>query len=180
MVTSSRKLFRNARYFSNQAKHEKPYYFHEAVGYNYRISPVLASIGYCMWPLLTSKIEEKRRVFTGYFQRLNNIPEIQFQSEPSGCYSNRWLSCIVFDFSGEKAKKIRRSVQNNLSQERIESRRMWKPLNEQPIFIGSRFYSNGNAKNLFEKGVCLPTSPGLQDYQIDKVCEVIDRSITIF
>jgi pyridoxal phosphate-dependent aminotransferase EpsN len=173
IVSNDKKILNRTKYFATQAKKNGSYYLHEDVGFNYKISPILASIGCCLWKSWPLYVEGRRRVFNSYYQRMNRWPLIQFQNEPSGHVSNRWLTVIILNW--DMPIDVLPNLLYKLQEENIETRRLWKPLPEQPLFNGTRFFSNGNSRRLFETGVCLPSSASLRNSQIERICTLVEK-----
>lgn len=175
MVSKNLELLNRAKYFATQAKMEKPYYLHKEVGYNYAISPIQASIGYCLWRYWPEKVNRRRETFSNYFHFLKDIPEISFQLEPLSHYSNRWRTTILIEDKLDVNLRLR--IEKGLARMKFETKRLWKPLHAQPVFKGAHFYNKGNANRLFDNGLSLPSTYGLGSSQIERICEIIENSI---
>lgn len=171
LVTKSQEVKRKAIFLSTQARDNSPAYLHSHIGYNYRMSNVVAGIGRGQMRVLESHVEKRRANFEFYKQELKDLP-ITFLNEPEHCFSNRWLSCVLFnDF------KIRDHVRLKLEKVNIESRPLWKPMHQQPVFKDVPQYINGNSDELFEKGLCLPSGSNLNDLQLKRVITTIKESL---
>lgn len=171
LVTKSEEVKRKAIFLSTQARENSPEYLHSNIGYNYRMSNIVAGIGRGQMKVLESHVEKRRANFEFYKQELKELPII-FLKEPEHCFSNRWLSCILLeDF------KIRERIRLKLEKVNIESRPLWKPMHQQPIFKDTPKYINGNSDELFEKGLCLPSGSNLNDLQLKKVITTIKESL---
>lgn len=171
LVTKSEEVKRKAIFLSTQARENSPEYLHSNIGYNYRMSNIVAGIGRGQMKVLESHVEKRRANFEFYKQELKELPII-FLKEPEHCFSNRWLSCILLeDF------KIRERIRLKLEKVNIESRPLWKPMHQQPIFKDTPKYINGNSDELFEKGLCLPSGSNLNDLQLKRVITTIKESL---
>lgn len=157
-----------AIFLATQAKNAGLNYTHSEVGYNYRLSNILAGIGRGQMQVLENRIQTRRSHYEYYKNALQSIPEIEFLGEPENYYSNRWLTTVLF-----KTKTIRDGVLQALSKENIESRPSWKPMHQQPVFEKHPCYLNGVSDNLFERGLCLPSGSNLTNVELDRVNKVI-------
>ncbi|WP_194973862.1 aminotransferase class I/II-fold pyridoxal phosphate-dependent enzyme [Aquiflexum lacus] len=171
LLSSNQERIEKAKYLSVQARENYKYYVHKEVGFNYRMNNMSAAIGLAQIGKLDYKIERRRTVYQNYVDLLKNIDGITFLDEPNGFYSNRWLSAILIDkiktgFSNEELRLA-------LLDQNIESRYLWKPLHTQPSFKESLFYSNGVSEDLFDKGLCLPSSEDLIISDQERIVKVI-------
>ncbi|WP_203258700.1 aminotransferase class I/II-fold pyridoxal phosphate-dependent enzyme [Hyunsoonleella ulvae] len=167
-VTSKEK----AVFLSTQARDDAPHYEHSNVGYNYRMSNVLAGIGRGQMEVLDERVEARRKNFEFYKQNLEHHQNIEFLEEPQGFYSNRWLTCIKTR-SFEERERIRLAL---LKQD-IESRPLWKPMHLQPIFKNCLNFTNGISESLFEKGLCLPSGSNLNEQDLYKIITIINNTL---
>lgn len=171
IISSDPELIEKARYYSTQAKSRRNYYYHKHAGYNYRMNPMIATYGSCIWPMWKQNVKRRRKIFTRYQRNLSNILGIGFQMQPTNYYSNRWLSCITIDsnITGFSSTEAQRS----LKEKGIESKRGWKPLGQQPVFDDFCGFDDENSSQLFRNVLCLPSGSDLQDGEIDYVCQEI-------
>lgn len=172
LLSDNVEMIEKARFLATQARDSAPHYQHSHIGYNYRMSNVLAGIGKGQLEVLNNRVEARRRNFDRYKQYFskynNNGFAIRFQEAPFGYYSNRWLTCILVDpflNNGLTREVIRLALEN----ENIESRPLWKPMHQQPIFANAKAYLNGVSDNLFKDGLCLPSGSNLSDEQFDRI-----------
>ncbi len=167
-------LIDRARFLSQQARDPAPHYEHSAIGFNYRMSNVLAAIGRGQLLVLGERVESKRRIFNLYAEALKQAPGISFMPEASYNRTNRWLTVILIDAAefGIDREEVRKILESN----NIESRPLWKPMHMQPVFKGSRFVGNGVAEDLFRKGLCLPSGTSMTDDDVDRVASIILQS----
>ncbi|MBC2188388.1 aminotransferase class I/II-fold pyridoxal phosphate-dependent enzyme [Listeria booriae] len=165
LVSANEAWTKEAKFLSEQAKETAPYYQHEKIGYNYRLSNVSAGIGCGQMEVLQERVNQKREIFTQYeagfakyADTFSNFPSITYQNEIAGTFSNRWLSTIRVD--GIHPLQLKEA----LDASGIEGRLLWKPLHLQPVFRNHRFFAEdlnsqiSNAQRLFESGLCLPSA----------------------
>lgn len=178
LLSNNSEMIEKARFLATQARDPAPHYQHSHIGYNYRMSNVLAGIGRGQLEVLNERVEARRsnyNRYVSYFSRLNeNGFNIKFQEEPDGYFSNRWLTCILIDpkLNNGLTREIVRLI---LDEENIESRPLWKPMHQQPIFANCKSYINGVSDKLFEEGLCLPSGSNLTDEEFDRIFESLDH-----
>ncbi|MGB2761681.1 MAG: DegT/DnrJ/EryC1/StrS family aminotransferase [Maribacter stanieri] len=170
-LVSKNKSFRDkAIFLATQARDDAPHYQHSNVGYNYRMSNVLAGIGRGQMQVLQDRVNARRSNYEYYENELGSIKEIEFLDEPEGFYSNRWLSCIL-----TPSFEIRESIRLALLEENIESRPLWKPLHMQPIFTEYKNFTDGTSESLFARGLCLPSGSNLNLTDLERVTNCIKK-----
>lgn len=169
LVTRTSEQKQKAVFLATQARDNAPHYLHSHIGYNYRMSNIIAGIGRGQMTILDSHVATRRSNHEFYFNAFKHIDKITFLSEPEGYFSNRWLSCILLD-----SKATRESLRLALEKENIESRPLWKPMHQQPIFKNAPSYLNGVSDELFEKGLCLPSGSNLTDAELNRVVSAIN------
>ena len=155
-------------FLATQARDDAPHYQHSEIGYNYRMSNIVAGIGRGQLEVLSDRVAARRRNFEYYKEHISDCCGIEYQDESEGFFSNRWLSCILTD-SYETREKIRLE----LGKSDIESRPLWKPMHLQPVFEKYERYTNGVSEDLFERGLCLPSGSNLELITLDRVIEKI-------
>lgn len=177
LISKNEDFILSAKHLATQAKDPGPFYQHSKIGYNYKMSNVLASIGLGQLTVLNERIAARRNNFNRYFNYFSAWNQkgfnIEFQIEPSGYYSNRWLTCILIDPLTNKGITID-SIRLLFEQHEIEVRSLWKPMHLQPVFEGAPRYLNGNADRLFDIGLCLPSGSSLTDEDFDRIFECFD------
>ena len=156
-----------ARHLSAQAKEPAAFYLHKEIGYNYRLSNVLAGIGRGQMEVLPERIQKRRAIFEFYKRELGDIDGITFLPEPKGFFSNRWLTTILFD--KKLGEGINEKLRLQLEKQNIETRALWKPLHQQPVFEQCEAYNNGVADELFATGLCLPSGSNISGANLEKV-----------
>jgi dTDP-4-amino-4,6-dideoxygalactose transaminase len=178
LLSNNAEMIEKARFLATQARDSAPHYQHSHIGYNYRMSNVLAGIGRGQLEVLNERVEARRsnyNRYVSYFSRLNeNGFNIKFQEEPDGYFSNRWLTCILIDPKLNNGF-TREIIRLALDEENIESRPLWKPMHQQPIFANCKSYINGVSDKLFEEGLCLPSGSNLTDEEFDRIFESLDH-----
>lgn len=161
-----------AIFLATQARDSAPHYQHSQIGYNYRMSNIVAGIGRGQMEVLDKHIQNRRNNFEFYSNAFSEISDITLLKEPAGYFSNRWLTCILVNpINGISRETIRLA----LEAENIESRPLWKPMHLQPVFADSPFYGDGKSEGLFENGLCLPSGSNLNLEDLKRVTEVITR-----
>lgn len=177
LISKNEDFILSAKHLATQAKDPGPFYQHSKIGYNYKMSNVLASIGLGQLTVLNERIAARRNNYNRYFNYFSAWNQkgfnIEFQIEPSGYYSNRWLTCILIDPLTNKGITID-SIRLLFEQHEIEVRSLWKPMHLQPVFEGAPRYLNGNADRLFDIGLCLPSGSSLTDEDFDRIFECFD------
>lgn len=176
LVSDDPDLVQRARFLSTQARDPAPHYEHTEIGYNYRMSNVLAGIGRGQIQVLPERVEARRAVFDAYAAGLADLPELQLMPEPAWSRGNRWLS--AFTLAPELNISVA-DVLGGLANELIEARPTWKPMHLQPVFSGARYFSHGNehvSDFIFERGVCLPSGSNMAAGEIDRIVETL-RSV---
>lgn len=170
VVTKNKTVKDQAVFLATQARDNAVEYLHSHIGYNYRMSNVLAGIGRGQMTVIDDRVAKRRGNYEFYNSNLKNIEGITFLHEKKHYFSNRWLSCILIE-----SEQIREDVRLLLDKENIESRPLWKPMHQQPIFKKYPNYLNGVSDNLFERGLCLPSGSNLNHEDLDRVISVIKK-----
>lgn len=172
LVTNSEELKNKAVYLSTQARDEAPHYQHSTIGYNYRMSNVVAGIGRGQMEVLDDRVEARRKNFEFYKSTLSKYNSISFLEEPEGYFSNRWLTCIK-----TSSYEMREQIRLALLEDGVESRPLWKPMHMQPVFKDYLNFTNGVSEELFEKGLCLPSGSNLTQNDLDRTLQIILKSL---
>lgn len=174
IVSNRVEVVEKARFLASQARDKAPYYQHSQIGYNYRMSNILAGIGRGQLEKIDDRIRKRRDNFLFYKEQLNDIEEIKFLEEPDNkYYSNHWLTTITIDTS--KLGINPEEIMTSLEKENIESRLLWKPMHLQPVFSQSPAYLNGVSEKLFREGLCLPSGSKLTTVELYRVVKAIRR-----
>jgi len=168
LVSDDEELISRARFLSTQARDPAPHYQHSQIGYNYRMSNIVAGIGRGQMEVISARVRARRENFGFYRSNLAEIKGVSFVEDPGPEYfSNRWLTTILID--PEITGVDRESVRVSLERENIETRPLWKPMHLQPVFKDCPAYVNGVSEALFEKGLCLPSGSNLTDEDKERV-----------
>lgn len=175
LISDNEEFIKKARFLATQARDAAPHYQHSHIGYNYRMSNVCAGIGRGQMEVLNERVEQRRRNFNFYKERLGNIEGITFLEEPADMFSNRWLTTILVN---ETSLGIdRETVRLHLEKDNIESRPLWKPMHMQPVFKGTPYYGNDVAEKLFGQGLCLPSGSNLTKDDLNRIVKNIKSII---
>jgi dTDP-4-amino-4,6-dideoxygalactose transaminase len=174
LLSPQKKWVEKATYLATQARQPAAHYEHTEVGYNYRMSNVCAGIGRGQLEVLAERVQQRRANYDCYKQELSGYPGVSFLPEPTGHFSNRWLTTVLVD--PEKGEAVsREDIRLALEKENIECRPLWKPMHMQPVYNGAPNYLNGTSERLFRDGLCLPSGSNLTGQQKQKVITAIHR-----
>ncbi len=172
LVSDDEDLIRRARKLSTQAREPADHYEHVEVGYNYRMSNVLAGIGRGQLKVIEERIRARRRIFSRYVEGLGDFPEIAWMPDAAYGTSTHWLTAATLENGVSPTKFIK-----TLSEHRIEARRLWKPMHLQPLFSQAEYFPHAPSRDisasLFERGICLPSSSNMTDEQQDRIIDLI-------
>ena len=173
LVSPNKGLVDKVRFWATQARDPAPHYQHSEVGFNYRMSNVLAAIGRGQLRVLEDRVNARRANWMYYRSALGDLPGLVFMPEANYGRCTRWLTCLTID--PEIAGTDREKVRLALDSENIEARPVWKAMHLQPIFKDSICYGGEVSKRLFDQGLCLPSGSNLSESDLDRVIEVIRR-----
>lgn len=164
---------RRVLFFATQARENRPYYYHEHIGYNYRLSNVSAGVGCGQMDVLPERVARRRAIHRLYKEGLSNLAGVTVQCNPTEEFdSNFWLSTILIDpATGFTPEDVRLAMLNA----KIETRLLWRPMQMQPIFRDAPYYGGDVSQRLFETGLCLPSGSVLTDEQISRVIDELHR-----
>ena len=171
LVSDDETLIAHARKLSTQAREPFPYYEHTEVGFNYRLSNILAGVGRAQLEVIDDRVSRRRANFEAYVERLDDLEQITFQPEANWGTHTRWLTCLTLD--GVEPEKVRLA----LEAENIEARPLWKPMHMQPLFETIRRFGGSVGKDLFARGLCLPSGSTLTTRDIDRVAETVRSAL---
>ena len=175
LLSNDIELVNKSKFFATQAREDKHYYHHKEVGYNYRMSNILAGVGRGQLKVLNQRVGDRRKIFEKYKNELSSLPFFSFMPEPEWSFSTRWLSVLLVNKNSPiNTSKLIKLLSNEL----IEARHVWKPMQLQPIFKKSVFVSlnkNSVSEELFNQGICLPSSSNMTDKQQDFIIESIKK-----
>ena len=177
LLSDNKALIEKARFLSTQARDNAPHYQHSHIGYNYRLSNVLAGIGRGQMLVLNERVLQRRAVFefyNNYFKEKNNKGyHVIVQPEPEGFFSNRWLTSVLIYPENNKGI-TREKLRLALEEDNIEARPLWKPMHLQPVFKGTPFFGDGTSEELFDNGLCLPSGSNLTKDDLNRIESVLD------
>jgi dTDP-4-amino-4,6-dideoxygalactose transaminase len=179
LLTPDAGLAQKALFLATQAKDPAPHYQHSEVGYNYRLSNLLAGIGRGQMELLEDRVKRRREIFGWYQEHLAGVPglTVALAPEPAGSHSNRWLTTILLDPAATSATP--ETLRQHLETRHIESRPLWKPLHLQPLFEGVPMYGGAVAESLFARGLCLPSGTALSDDELGRVARALKEALSL-
>lgn len=180
LVSNDLAALSEARFLATQGRDPAPHYQHSMIGYNYRLSNILAGVGRAQLAVLEDRVEARRNVFRRYKESLAGIAEIEWMPELPGTRSNRWLSAMALHHP--QPEVLRDELIASLAEGNIEARPLWKPLHKQPLFDGIPFYAHipneePQCEYLFRRGLCLPSGSALTVEQQDRIISIIRNVI---
>lgn len=171
LITKNLELKNKAVFLSTQARDNAPHYQHSSIGFNYRMSNVLAGIGRGQMEVIDDRVEARRKNYNFYKTNLEKFENIKFLEEPDGFFSNRWITCIKTN-----SYQLREEIRLALQQDDIESRPLWKPMHIQPVFKNCLSYTDGTSEKLFNNGLCLPSGSNLTQEDLERVLSIITKT----
>lgn len=177
LVCRSKEEADRVKFYATQAREQRPYYYHETIGYNYRLSNVSAGIGCGQMDVLQPHVELRRAIHKFYTKELAGIEGVSVQQNPSADFnSNFWLSTVLID---PKTGKDPESLRQFMLDAGVETRRLWRPMHMQPVFADAPYYGDTTCETLFDRGLCLPSGSGLKEeelhYVADKIKEFFNK-----
>lgn len=170
LISDSKENIDKARFLATQARDAAPHYQHSQIGYNYRMSNILAGIGRGQMEVIEARVAKRREIFKFYTKAFSDLKEIDFLPEYKNTFANRWLTCILLDKS---SSVNREDIRLALEKENIESRPLWKPMHMQPIFESAPFYGEKISEDLFNRGLCLPSASVMTEEDLNRVSTLI-------
>lgn len=180
LISNDTEALEKATFLATQARDAAIHYQHSEVGYNYRMSNIVAGIGRGQMEVLDERVRQKREVFARYEEALSDVPGIEFQPEPSETMSNRWLTALTVD--PEQTGVTRTEIIEALDRANIEARPVWKPMHLQPLFKGVTYYPHEQGKSistdLFKYGLCLPSGTAMSEAEQQRVIDIIQNLIS--
>lgn len=173
LVSNDAAMIEKARFWATQSRDPAPHYQHSEVGFNYRMSNVLAGIGRGQLRVLADRVNARRANCVFYQNALGDLPGFAFMPEAPFGRCTRWLTCLTIDPA--VAGTDRETVRLALAEQNIEARPVWKPMHLQPVFAGTRCYGGAVAERLFDQGLCLPSGSNLTEGDLERVVDVVRR-----
>jgi dTDP-4-amino-4,6-dideoxygalactose transaminase len=171
LVTDSEETARQVRFLATQAREPVVHYEHRTLGYNYRLSNLLAGLGISQLADLARRVDVRRDHNAAYRQMLGDLPGVEFMPEAAGCTSTFWLTCLTIDPA--EAGVDREAVRTHLESLDIEARPVWKPMHLQPLYADARLYGGEVSEDLFTRGLCLPSGSSLSTHQRARVADAV-------
>lgn len=173
LICPDKESARRALFLATQARENRPYYYHETIGYNYRLSNVSAAIGCAQMEELDWRVNRRRAIHGIYADALRDNPVVSVHNNPDNTFnSNYWLSTILLDDASPVSADV---LRQKLASHNIETRLLWRPMHMQPVYKDAPAYVNSVSERLFDHGLCLPSSTTLSDEQIQYVAQLINR-----
>lgn len=181
LISDDEEIIARSRFLATQARDEAPHYQHSVVGYNYRMSNILAGVGIAQLQVLDERVARRREIFDTYYQELAGIEGVQFMPELNGTKSNRWLTTLTIDQTIIQLNPY--EIMDKMNEVNIETRALWKPLHMQPLFKENKFYKDKEneesiASELFANGICLPSGSNMNQQDQMRVIEAF-KKITV-
>ena len=175
LICPTKEAADRVKFLATQARENRPYYYHEVTGYNYRLSNISAGIGCGQIESIDDRLARRRQIQAMYAAELNDISGLTVQKNPTADYnSNFWLSTILME---PESKLTPEKLCVYLWDKKIETRPLWYPMHKQPVFASAPYYGNGVSESLFERGLCLPSGSSLTDEQIARVIDEIRTAL---
>ena len=175
LISKNKTYIDKARFLSTQARDQAPHYQHSQIGYNYRMSNIVAGVGRGQMEVIPERVKRRRANNQRYREFFSDIPGVTFQTEPNtNYYSNYWLTAILIN-PALTGGISREDVRLALEAENIESRPLWKPMHLQPVYEGAKFYGTGLCEHLFEQGLCLPSGSNLTEEEFDRIFNALSK-----
>jgi pyridoxal phosphate-dependent aminotransferase EpsN len=171
IVSGDAQLIEKVKFWATQARDTAPYYQHSEIGYNYRMSNVLAAIGRGQLKVLEDRVEKKREIFSYYKKHLSELPGVDFMPTPEWAYPTHWLTCLTID--PDLSGVDRDTVMQELEKHNIESRPTWKPMHLQPLFENCDVVGGSVSEYLFRTGLCLPSGTALSAKELERIVFII-------
>lgn len=168
LVSDNEERIKKARFWATQSRDSARHYQHSELGYNYRMSNIVAGIGRGQFKVLDQRVEKKKYIFEFYKRELEALEGVEFMPVNSWCQSNCWLSCMTVR---ENIKPLQ--IIEALEKENIESRLLWKPMHLQPFFLGYDFVGTDVSEKLFDQGICLPSDTKMTDEDLNRIVRLI-------
>jgi dTDP-4-amino-4,6-dideoxygalactose transaminase len=175
LVSDDEELIEEARYRATQSRDPYPWYQHREVGFNYRLSNILAALGRAQLARLPEMIARRRAIRAMYAELLSGVEGLMVTPDPAWGVGNAWLTTVTFDSTLHP--RAAECVRASLDEQRIEARPIWKPMHRQPVFRSHQMHISGVADKLFEEGLCLPSGVGLTDDDIHRVAQAVRAAL---
>ena len=176
LVSEDSDLIEKARFLATQARDPAPHYEHTQIGYNYRMSNLLAGVGRGQLRVLDDRVAARRKIYQRYLEKLSALEQFDWMPEPTWSYSTHWLTACTIN--PDHSTIIGRELIKNLADDKIEARPVWKPMHLQPIFKQYMSFDHADASvaaHIFEYGICLPSGSNMTEEQQNRVVDIIKK-----
>ena len=177
LVSNDVEALEKARFFATQARDPALHYEHSQLGYNYRMSNILAGVGIAQMEVINQRVNQKKAIFERYQKELRGVPGLTFMEEGKDTLHNRWLSTLLIEPNDYFCTP--EEIVLELEKENIELRPLWKPLHLQPLFKKNRFYAYSEercvSEELYQIGICLPSGTGMTEFEQKRVIESLEK-----
>lgn len=170
LISNDAEKIEKCKFWATQSRDQAIHYQHSEIGYNYRMSNVVAGVGRGQLKVLDNRVNKKREIFDFYSKSFRNINTIEMMPQSNDEISNCWLTSIIF-----KDSRYPKLVIEALNEENIESRPLWKPMHIQPVFDKYKVYNNGVCEDLFNRGLCLPSDTKLSIMDLEKIASIVRK-----
>ncbi len=171
LVSNHKERIQKVRFWSTQSREPVPYYEHHELGYNYRMSNIIAGIGRGQLPVLAERIHQKKYIYNYYKESFKGINDIQMMPSNEESDQNCWLSCIKL-----RGLMTPTNIINALKADQIESRPIWKPMHLQPFFQKYDYIGNGISDDIYNKGLCLPSDTKMTDRDLERIVDIVIKA----
>jgi dTDP-4-amino-4,6-dideoxygalactose transaminase len=176
LVSNNKEFIEKARFLATQARDPAPYYQHSELGFNYRMSNILAGVGRGQLKVLEERVNSRRSIFAKYKESLSDVDSIEWMPEPEWSYSTHWLSAMCIKGAEREGRAL--EIINKLYSNLIEARPLWKPMHLQPFYSKYNYFAHGQSSvsdRLFQSGICLPSSSNMSDKDLDRVIDELRK-----
>lgn len=171
LVCPSAETAARVKFYATQARENRPYYYHEVIGYNYRMSNICAGIGCGQMDVLRQHVDKRRAIHDFYTQSLSDVEGVEVKQNPSDdVRSNFWLSTVLFD---EDSKKTPEDARRFFAEAGVETRWLWRPMHMQPVYKDAPYYGGDCCERLYRRGLCLPSGSGMTDNDLEYIVDVM-------
>ena len=177
LVTNDLSCAEQIRYWASQSRDKAPWYEHSDIGFNYRLSNLLAALGRSQFRRIDEETAARRRIRDWYRDRFADLPGVRVQDDPSWGTSNAWLTIVCFseELYGDAPTRIREHLETH----NIESRPTWKPMHQQPVFSSATSFLTGTADRLFREGLCLPSGTAMAEEDLGRIADLVVEAIAV-
>ena len=181
LVSNDLKAIEKARFLATQARDKALHYQHSQIGYNYRMSNILAGMGIAQMKVIEERVSQKKAIFRRYREQLKEMKGITFMPQAEDTLHNRWLSTLTVDPAEYESSP--EDIVMEMEKDNIEARPLWKPLHLQPLFRNYRFYQHSSetsiCERLYQTGICLPSGTGMSETDQQRVIRSFQSAVAL-